>query len=127
MEERPLDVKAQAYDVVLNGTELGGGSIRIHSRDIQNRVFNMLGFTTEQAQERFGFLLDAFKYGVPPHGGLAYGLDRLIMLMLGLDTIRDTIAFPKDKSASCMLSDAPNVVDEKQLKELHIKLDLEEN
>lgn len=125
MEERPLDVKANAYDIILNGTELGGGSIRIHSRDIQNRVFKMLGFTEDVAQDRFGFLLDAFKYGVPPHGGLAYGLDRLIMLMLGLDTIRDTIAFPKDKSASCMLSDAPNIVDEKQLKELHIKLDLE--
>ena len=127
MEERPLDVKAKAYDIVLNGTELGGGSIRIHSREIQGRVFNLLGFTSEQAQARFGFLLDAFKYGVPPHGGLAYGLDRLVMLMLGLDTIRDTIAFPKDKSASCLLSDAPNVVDEKQLKELHIKLDLEED
>ena len=126
MEERPLDVKAKAYDIVLNGTELGGGSIRIHSREVQRRVFNLLGFTDEQAQARFGFLLDAFKYGVPPHGGLAYGLDRLVMLVLGLDTIRDTIAFPKDKSASCQMSEAPNVVDEKQLDELHIKLNLPE-
>ena len=126
MEERPLDVKAKAYDIILNGTELGGGSIRIHSREVQNRVFNLLGFTTEQAQERFGFLLDAFKYGVPPHGGLAYGLDRLVMLVLGLDTIRDTIAFPKDKSATCQMSEAPNVVDLKQLEELHIKLDVKE-
>jgi aspartyl-tRNA synthetase len=126
MEERPLDVKAKAYDIVLNGTELGGGSIRIHSREVQRRVFNLLGFTDEQAQARFGFLLDAFKDGVPPHGGLAYGLDRLVMLVLGLDTIRDTIAFPKDKSASCQMSEAPNVVDLKQLDELHIKLNLPE-
>ena len=126
MESRPLDVKAKAYDIVLNGTELGGGSIRIHSREVQRRVFNLLGFTDEQAEARFGFLLDAFKYGVPPHGGLAYGLDRLVMLVLGLDTIRDTIAFPKDKSASCQMSEAPNVVDLKQLDELHIKLNLPE-
>ncbi|MBR5227237.1 MAG: aspartate--tRNA ligase [Clostridia bacterium] len=122
MEERPLDVRAKAYDIILNGTELGGGSIRIHSREIQNRVFNLLGFTDEQAQERFGFLLDAFKYGVPPHGGLAYGFDRLIMLILGLESIRDTIAFPKDKSATCQMTEAPNIVEEKQLKELGIKI-----
>ena len=126
MEERPLDVKAKAYDIVLNGTELGGGSIRIHSREVQRRVFNLLGFTDEQAQERFGFLLNAFKYGVPPHGGLAYGLDRLVMLMLGLDSIRDTIAFPKDKNATCQMTDAPGTVEQKQLDELSIKIDIKE-
>lgn len=115
-------VRAKAYDIVLNGTELGGGSIRIHSRELQQKVFNLLGFTDEEAQERFGFLLNAFKYGVPPHGGLAYGLDRLVMLMLGLDSIRDTIAFPKDKSAKCPMTDAPGTVDTKQLDELNIQL-----
>ena len=127
LEERPLDVKAQAYDIVLNGTELGGGSIRIHSRDLQNKVFKIIGLKDEQIQERFGFLVDAFKYGVPPHGGLAYGLDRLVMLVLGLDSIRDTIAFPKDKSATCEMSEAPAGVDKKQLDELHIKLKLIED
>lgn len=125
LETRPMDVRAKAYDIVLNGTEVGGGSIRIHSQELQKRVFNLLGFTTEQAEERFGFLLNAFKYGVPPHGGLAYGLDRLVMLMLDLDSIRDTIAFPKDKNAACQMTDAPGIVDEKQLKELNIKLDIQ--
>jgi aspartyl-tRNA synthetase len=124
LDTDPGKVRAKAYDIVLNGTELGGGSIRIHSRELQQRVFNLLGFTDEEAQERFGFLLNAFKYGVPPHGGLAYGLDRLVMLMLGLDSIRDTIAFPKDKSAKCPMTDAPGTVDTKQLDELNIALKL---
>lgn len=112
--------------MVLNGVELGGGSIRIHRRDIQNKIFNLLGFTDEQAQERFGFLLDAFKYGVPPHGGLAFGLDRMVMLMAGATTIRDVIAFPKVKDASCLLTNAPDVVDEKQLEELSIAINIKE-
>ena len=118
LKTNPEKVRARAYDIVLNGTELGGGSIRIHQDDVQETMFEALGFTKEQAQEQFGFLLDAFKYGVPPHAGLAYGLDRLIMLMSKQDSIRDVIAFPKVKDASCLMTDAPNVVDEKQLEEL---------
>lgn len=114
----PEKVRARAYDIVLNGTELGGGSIRIHQNDVQETMFEALGFTKEKANEQFGFLLDAFKYGVPPHAGLAYGLDRLIMLMAKQDSIRDVIAFPKVKDASCLMTDAPNLVDEKQLEEL---------
>ena len=109
LDTDPGKCRAKAYDMVLNGVELGGGSIRIHRRDIQNKIFNLLGFTDEQAQERFGFLLDAFKYGVPPHGGLAFGLDRMVMLMAGATTIRDVIAFPKVKDASCLLTNAPDV------------------
>ncbi len=114
------NVKAKAYDIVLNGYELGGGSIRIHDRDLQAKMFKALGFTDESAQERFGFLLDAFKYGTPPHGGMAYGLDRLVMLMAGSDNIRDTIAFPKVQNASCLMSNAPDFVEEKQLDDLKI-------
>ena len=123
----PGAVRAKAYDIVLNGTELGGGSVRIHQDDIQEKMFEVLGFTKEQAWEQFGFLLGAFQYGVPPHAGLAYGLDRLIMLMAKVDSIRDVIAFPKVKDASCLMSEAPNVVSEKQLEELGIGItELEE-
>ncbi|MBE5984044.1 aspartate--tRNA ligase [Lacrimispora sp. AGF001] len=118
----PGAVRAKAYDIVLNGTELGGGSVRIHQADIQSKMFEVLGFTKEQANEQFGFLLDAFKYGVPPHAGLAYGLDRVIMLMVGADSIRDVIAFPKVKDASCLMSEAPAPVDPKQLVDLGIKV-----
>ena len=122
IESDPGRVRAKAYDIVLNGYELGGGSIRIHRRDIQKKMFELLGFSDEDAQERFGFLLDAFKYGVPPHGGLAFGLDRIIMLMSNAPSIRDVIAFPKVKDASCPMTDAPGVVDEKQLDELGIAI-----
>ena len=118
----PGRVRAKAYDIVLNGTEIGGGSVRIHQDDIQEKMFEALGFTKERAHEQFGFLLDAFKYGVPPHSGLAYGLDRLIMLMAKVDSIRDVIAFPKVKDASCLLTNAPDTVDEKQLEELGIRV-----
>ena len=116
----PGKVRAKAYDIVLNGNEIGGGSVRIHQDDIQEKMFECLGFTREQAYERFGFLLDAFKYGVPPHAGLAYGLDRLVMLMAKEDSIRDVIAFPKVKDASCLMTEAPSRVDDKQLEELCI-------
>ena len=118
----PDKVRAKAYDIVLNGTEIGGGSVRIYQNHVQEQMFEALGFTLEEAYDRFGFLLNAFKYGVPPHAGLAYGLDRLVMLMAKEDSIRDVIAFPKVKDASCLMTDAPNVVDEKQLKELSIEL-----
>ncbi|MBQ8147836.1 MAG: aspartate--tRNA ligase [Lachnospiraceae bacterium] len=120
LETEPGRVRAKAYDIVLNGTEIGGGSVRIHQDDVQERMFEALGFTKEAAYEQFGFLLNAFKYGVTPHAGLAYGLDRLVMLMAKEDSIRDVIAFPKVKDASCLMSEAPNVVDPKQLEELEI-------
>ena len=121
IDSDPGAVRAKAYDIVLNGTELGGGSVRIHQDDIQEKMFEVLGFTKERAHEQFGFLLDAFKYGVPPHAGLAYGLDRMVMHMVHADSIRDVIAFPKVKDASCLMTQAPGVVDEKQLDELYIK------
>jgi aspartyl-tRNA synthetase len=121
LDTAPEKVRAKAYDIVLNGTEVGGGSVRIYQSDIQEKMFEVLGFTKEVAYERFGFLLNAFKLGVPPHAGLAYGLDRLIMLMAKEDSIRDVIAFPKVKDASCLMTEAPNIVDDKQLKELGIR------
>lgn len=126
IDSDPGAVRAKAYDIVLNGTELGGGSVRIHQNDIQEKMLEVLGFTNEQAHEQFGFLLDAFKYGVPPHAGLAYGLDRMVMLMMQCDSIRDVIAFPKVKDASCLMSNAPDVVDVKQLEELGIEITEEE-
>ena len=122
IDSDPGAVRAKAYDIVLNGTEMGGGSIRIHQADIQSKMFEVLGFTEEKAREQFGFLLDAFSFGVPPHAGLAYGLDRMIMLMVGADSIRDVIAFPKVKDASCLMTEAPAQVDEKQLEELGIEI-----
>ena len=122
IESDPGRVRAKAYDIVLNGTEIGGGSVRIHQDDIQEMMFKALGFTMERAYDQFGFLLNAFKYGVPPHAGLAYGLDRLVMLMAKEDSIRDVIAFPKVKDASCLMSEAPNIVDAKQLEELGIEV-----
>lgn len=118
----PGRVRAKAYDIVLNGVELGGGSVRIHQADVQSKMLEVLGFSPERAEEQFGFLLNAFKYGVPPHAGLAYGLDRVVMLMVGADSIRDVIAFPKVKDASCLMTEAPGTVDEKQLKELGIEI-----
>ncbi len=122
LETDPGRARAKAYDIVLNGEELGGGSIRIHDTNLQQRIFNLLGFTDESAWERFGFLLEAFKYGPPPHGGLAYGLDRMVMFLAGTDNIKDVITFPKNQNAYCPMSEAPNVVDKKQLIDLGIEV-----
>ena len=124
LDTAPEKVRSKAYDITLNGCEIGGGSVRIYQNDIQEKMFNILGFTSEEANDRFGFLLNAFKYGVPPHAGLAYGLDRLVMLMSKTDNIRDVIAFPKIKDASCLMTNAPDVVEDKQLEELFIKVDI---
>ncbi len=122
IESDPGKVHAEAYDIVLNGSEIGGGSVRIHQSDVQEKMLRAIGFTDEQAHEQFGFLIDAFKYGVPPHAGLAYGLDRLVMHMAGEDNIREVIAFPKNKDAVCLMSEAPGTVDEKQLEELSLNI-----
>jgi aspartyl-tRNA synthetase len=124
LETAPDQMRAKAYDIVLNGTELGGGSVRIHRSDVQERVFRALGFTQEECQERFGHLIDAFKYGAPPHGGLAYGLDRIVMWMCGTESIRDVIAFPKVQNARELMMASPSVVEDKQLRDLAIKVDL---
>ena len=124
LESDPGRVRAKAYDIVLNGVELGGGSVRIFQSDVQEKMFEVLGFSKEEAYERFGFLLNAFKYGVPPHAGLAIGLDRFVMLLVGADNIREVIAFPKVKDASCLMTEAPGLVDDKQLDELQIALNL---
>jgi aspartyl-tRNA synthetase len=124
LETNPKAVRANAYDMVLNGNEIGGGSIRIHDKATQQLMFKYLGFTEEEARNQFGFLMDAFQFGAPPHGGLAFGLDRLVAILGGQETIRDFIAFPKNNSGRDVMIDAPSVIDEAQLNELHIKLDL---
>jgi aspartyl-tRNA synthetase len=126
IETEPGKVRANAYDMVLNGNEIGGGSIRIHDKDLQSRMFSLLGFTPEQAEAQFGFLMNAFQFGAPPHGGLAFGLDRLVAILGGQETIRDFIAFPKNNSGRDVMIDAPSTIDEAQLQELHIKLNLSE-
>jgi aspartyl-tRNA synthetase len=122
IDERPYDVRAHAYDIVCNGYELGGGSIRIHDRELQERVFEILGHSRESIRERFGHLLDAFEYGVPPHGGIAPGIDRIVMMLAGTENIRDVIAFPKTQSHQDLMLGSPSPVDAEQLKELHIQV-----
>ena len=127
LDTDPAAVRADAYDMVCNGIEVGGGSIRIHDPKLQEKMFEILGFTPERAQEQFGFLMNAFKYGAPPHGGLAYGLDRWVSIFAGLDSIRDCIAFPKNNSGRDVMLDAPACIDQKQLDELCLKVDLPED
>jgi aspartyl-tRNA synthetase len=122
LDSDPGKVRAKAYDIVLNGVEIGGGSIRIHIQELQAKMLEKLGFTEEDANRKFGFLLNAFRYGTPPHGGMAFGLDRLVMLMANTDSIRDVIAFPKVQNASSPMDNAPDIVDDIQLEELHIQI-----
>lgn len=122
LDKSPGEVKARAYDLVLNGTEIGGGSIRIHRRDWQEKMFSLLGLSHEEAEDKFGFMLEAFQYGTPPHGGIAFGIDRLLMIMSGRHSIRDVIAFPKTQSASCPMTEAPSGVSPRQLRELSLKI-----
>jgi aspartyl-tRNA synthetase len=121
LETDPANIRSQAYDVVVNGCEIGGGSIRIHDPKLQQKVFNLLNISKEQAQQRFGFFLKALEYGAPPHGGIAFGLDRIVMLLTDTDNIRDVIAFPKTQRGQCLLTDAPSEVDQKQLDELNLR------
>jgi aspartyl-tRNA synthetase len=122
LDHNPLQAKSRAYDLILNGTEIGGGSIRIHRRDWQEKMFELVGLSPQEAHDKFGYMLDAFEYGTPPHGGIAFGVDRLIMIMAGRNSIRDVIAFPKTQSASCLLTQAPSKVTSQQLRELSLKV-----
>ena len=123
LDSDPGNVRSQAYDLVCNGSEVGGGSVRIHDQAMQRKVFSLLNITDEQANNQFGFFLKALQYGTPPHGGIAFGLDRLTMILTGTDNIRDVIAFPKTQKGQCLMTEAPSSVDEKQLEELNIKID----